>query len=1457
MITTSFPPWRGMAATTAVLLAAGVLTPGSATAAPATGPDRTVIVEFDAAPTISAAPPTGTVDAQADDRLRQARAAVAAVEQEVTEAARRSRISLDRRRSFQVLLPGMAVRVPEGQLDVLRRLPGVRAVHEVARFQIRGTGVAEAAALAGAPDTAAVAGGAGGSSGSVEPNLSLIGAPEAWQREDSTGRPLRGAGVNVAVIDTGIDYTHPSLGGGFGPGHKVVGGHDFVNDDDDPMDDHSHGTHVAGIIAGTGVGGAMGVTGVAPDATLTAYKVLDASGWGETDDIVAALEAAVDPANPYRADLVNLSLGAGGDGTDPVGRAASAAVRAGVTVVAAAGNEGPGEFTIGTPAAADGVLAVGATTSGIRLPVANLRSPRRERLITYRAGVSANPPSRRTTGDLVDVGAGTPADWARVGDVRGKVVLVSGPPGSDANPEDVDRFAEAESRGALAAIGYLGSAIGDGSGIGVSAGSAVGASATSGGPASTGAGPPATGEFTATVTKSPDPRAELRFTRLVVLGIIDPGQYAQLRHLLDAGRVRVDISGEDVTDQVASFSSRGPNLRWQLKPEIAAPGVEIRSSIPAALWPAGVLRYSGTSMASPHVAGAAALLRQLHPEASPARLTSTLAGSAAPIDAGPASAGAGRLDVTAALDADLSTDPPAMSLGLADHTGDRARATGTVTLRNTGRRATTVKLGATPAAGSPGTVRVSPDRVTVPAGGQATVTVRVDVPVPDQGTADVSGWLTVDAPKDGTDLRVPYLLATRTPWLYVTPDPSAGDSTVYVDTLLPVSTPPTVEVTGPDGRRSRPVAVADGGVWWHAPVRGDRPGVYTVTATVRNDAGTTMLGRSHFEVAEDPASTPWSLIGPYGTGGFLATTPADPNRLVVTSENSAGLWITTDRARTWRYEGLAAVPAGRPTVQLDPTRADRMWVAVASTGDPTFQGRMLRTDDAGRSWRTLPFPDAEILGFAAGTDGRTLAVATTSTVEVSRDGGDSWTSTPAFWTGRAVGLELLGDDLFLAGDDGVWRWSGLTGTPTLVRAADDFFTQPYDLAVAGGTVAVALWNGTVWGSSDRGGSWRQLLATEDILSLTAAGRTLLVDAHGQNQVSTDEGRTWRPAAKVGTAVVNSLAQWPGDDRTLLVGMESAGVFSTTDAVHHTRIGTPGPSADELLVTGGELLVGTPVDVYRTPLPGDPGRLDWGASAGEGMIGFTVRGLAVQPGQPRTVWKLLMTGFFSTRLQRSVDGGVTFTDVYTDPVTPLGLLLHPADPRWIYLPYKDLSGAGLLVSRDGGTSWRRIDHRTEYAAVAGDPRDPQRIWLAAEGGLWRSDDGGATRVKVLDGPVSALHVDGRRIVAAGATIRVSTDGGRTFTEARSTGSGPYTLRMRVSQIVESDGVLYAGTGNFRTAGLTINGRGVLRSTDGGRTWSNIAAGLPDPSVRSLAVSPDGRWLYAGTAAGGVYRLPIRR
>ncbi len=222
---------------------------------------------------------------------------------------------------------------------------------------------------------------------SIEPAIELIGANKVWETFGTQGE-----GIRVGIIDSGIDYRHQALGGGFGPGFKVAGGYDFVNNDGDPMDDNGHGTHVAGIVAAD----ADSFKGVAPKATLYAYKALDAAGRGLDSDIIEAIERTVDPDqngdDADRLDVVNASLGSDeGSPTDPSSIAVNNAIQLGVVFCVAAGNSGgrtptqgkennyffDGSATIGSPGTAELAITVGASDLSDKLAHFSSRGPNR------------------------------------------------------------------------------------------------------------------------------------------------------------------------------------------------------------------------------------------------------------------------------------------------------------------------------------------------------------------------------------------------------------------------------------------------------------------------------------------------------------------------------------------------------------------------------------------------------------------------------------------------------------------------------------------------------------------------------------------------------------------------------------------------------------------------------------------------------------------------------------------------------------------------------------------------------------------------------------------------------------------------------------------------------------------------------------------------------------------------
>lgn len=161
----------------------------------------------------------------------------------------------------------------------------------------------------------------------------------------------RGAGVNVCILDTGIDTTHPDLY------LNYKGGWDYVNGDADPSDDNSHGTHVAGTIAA--LMNAANVRGAAPQANLYIYKILDAGGGGYASAIISALQECV----RIGGKVSNSSFGASSDLGSTVKAAYDNAAAAGVVNVASAGNSGAGADTVGYPGHYSSVIAVAATDS--------------------------------------------------------------------------------------------------------------------------------------------------------------------------------------------------------------------------------------------------------------------------------------------------------------------------------------------------------------------------------------------------------------------------------------------------------------------------------------------------------------------------------------------------------------------------------------------------------------------------------------------------------------------------------------------------------------------------------------------------------------------------------------------------------------------------------------------------------------------------------------------------------------------------------------------------------------------------------------------------------------------------------------------------------------------------------------------------------------------------------------
>ncbi|HWM06476.1 MAG TPA: S8 family serine peptidase, partial [Actinophytocola sp.] len=245
--------------------------------------------------------------------------------------------------------PGATPRTAETL--VVRELPAVGAVAVRARK--------DATFWAGTRSTAKRIWLDGPVRASLDHSVPQIGGPRAWEAGHT------GEGTTVAVLDTGVDATHPDLT------DAVTEARDFSESESGTDDLVGHGTHVASIITGAGAK----YKGVAPDTELLNGKVLDDSGSGSESGVIAGMEWAAASG----ADVVNMSLGSDfpSDGTDPMSLAVNRLTeQTGSLFVVAAGNTGPGAESIGSPAAADAALTVGAVDREDQLAEFSSRGPR-------------------------------------------------------------------------------------------------------------------------------------------------------------------------------------------------------------------------------------------------------------------------------------------------------------------------------------------------------------------------------------------------------------------------------------------------------------------------------------------------------------------------------------------------------------------------------------------------------------------------------------------------------------------------------------------------------------------------------------------------------------------------------------------------------------------------------------------------------------------------------------------------------------------------------------------------------------------------------------------------------------------------------------------------------------------------------------------------------------------------
>jgi subtilisin family serine protease/photosystem II stability/assembly factor-like uncharacterized protein len=1404
---------HALAAVTAGVLPLALLVTLTGRPAGATSPpvQRRVIVQFAGAPALSSghglSSPAARVRQGSRAAVADAHTALVAADARIVAMIKSRGVAARVTASYTYAFNGAAMSVSAADLETLESTPGVAHVY---------------------PDSTVHA-------SSLDPALGLIRAPRVWKRKDGSGHATDGNGVTVAVIDTGVDYHDADLGGGFGPGHKVVAGHDFVNGDDDPMDDNGHGTHVAGIIAGSPAT-RDGITGVAPGARLTAYKVLGADGTGDESTIIEGLEAAIDPSNHDRANVVNMSLGAHEDSSDPLEQAAHAASQAGVVVVTAAGNDGPGDGTSVSPGDAAGVLSVGASISGVDLPRISVTSPQHEGLRADLLVGTTDVPKGGEDLSLVDIGDGSPGSYDGL-DVAGKAVLMAYPVESD---WDADLAAAADHGVAavlMATPDYFGTGGSGGGGL--------------------------PGHVRIAGDLGAYPFVGVR---------IDGTTATSLHKMLGQGGVTLHVDGQDATDLLASFSSHGPAQdSYLVKPDLVAPGVEIRST-----WPGG--RYaveSGTSMAAPHVAGAAALVLQDHPDWTGPQVSSALASAAHPLAGyAPTADGAGRLDIAASDDATVLPTPWTARLGVASMSDSHADGATTVRLTNTGTRTAHVHLKVQAQSSRRSQVTVSPASLAIPASGTREVRVRASGPVT-SAPYDVSGRVvgTVSSGHATSRLRVPYLMAVRPLALHPTPDPTAGAQAVEIYSEASLSQPPVVSMTGPKGAHFTATAILDHDHWWRATLPSSGPaGTYHLAAAAYS-GNSRLTGVAVADRLGTQGSTRWDSVGPIGDAGVLATSAADPRvgYMLPGRAMASLLQRTTDGGRTWTPVGEGVLDGGADlAIAVDPTDAKTVYVAQNGEDMP-YLGHVLVSHDQGDTWSTLPLPDDAYRDVEVSADGRMVAaVDFNQEIHYSTDRGRTWTSVDVPTSENAVALAFAGDDLFLGTSHSLWRLAdlGSGSAPAVVWTAPGTFPNVSAVAGHDDTIAVAGYDADQGGartlavSTDQGSTWSGSApsATSTVTALDWVGDDLYASAGTRSWTSSDGAATWTEV----TGPPSGNHRFAALGGRPVVSVLGVGLYRTTDGTTYQRIGVTGTSVHALGIATGpggkkRLVAATVFGTYGTRVPvGAPADVrDWGRNGTETSLGRDEVSLSVDPRHPSVVYELQHNAFSRFDVEKSTDGGQTWTGVESARTSaiPYQVAVSPANPSYVYVTEQDPFGYGVLVSTDAGQTWTRYAVDGAVTTVAPDPRHAKALWLGGPDGLFRSTDGGQSTTRLSARPISSIAVDPSRpthLVVGGASIAISHDGGRTF---RGGHTPPGRMRVSALTFVGNRGICAAAPA-YDDQGLLVGGRGVLCSGNGGRAWHDVSGDLPFRSISSLAVSPDGRWLYAGSLGQGVYRTGVR-
>ena len=611
----------------------------------------------------------------------------------------------------------------------------------------------------------------------------------------------------------------------------------------------------------------------------------------------------------------------------------------------------------------------------------------------------------------------------------------------------------------------------------------------------------------------------------------------------------------------------------------------------------------------------------------------------------------------------------------------------------------------------------------------------------------------------------------------------------------------------------------------------------------------------------------WESVGPNSIGGLLGVS-GSPAKLAVMEPSPPTLWLSDDRGGSWSARRGLPQDTSIQGFFVDPADADRM-LAVANTPvdfPVKWRGELLATTDRGQTWQTLRqwYPDGAF-GMATDKTGRTIVVQNLDGISISADGGATWRDVPRTWPRQGIAAPVGGLKLTLVGDDAyfttvhpdyaLWAIRGVTSEHPSAEQVYRTDGEVSQVASDGRQLVVTV--GTqLRGSVDGGRTWTVLRddpTGQPVREPRFVGGRLYIGTYQDLDVSADGGRTWArkpvPAPGEGTTDIVDLPAGAGKPATTLISAVYRGVYADGGKSGYQQLGVPGESIRQLVTTGypwQQSVVAAGVqEIYNSALPQGritPSTRSWQSHPGDRLHENAY--LSVSPARPGVAWQVTKNGF-SLDVLRSGDGGRTWQLIGTAIAgSAQAILAHPADPDRLLIPAFTETGYVLYRSVDAGQHWEK-SAVPSFLALAGDPWHPDRVWGGGTSGLYRSDDGGKTWNRVSDQPVSAISLSPwGSILVGGNGLRLSEDNGRTFRQVHA-GTNPREFSQIVAHPFDPR-VWFAASST---------GAGVLRSIDFGRTWSPLSGELPDSRVLSLTVSGDGRYLFAGTAQSGAYRLAL--